>query len=122
MTPIVENLSENKRQVELMCENCMDIIRQEITLGEGKALLVYVETTATNVLMDQSVVARVLKQLSEADRERQGQLIRENGLGTAKSKQFTVLETALASMLTGDVLLFVDGCSVAVTLADKGYP
>ena len=122
MTPIVENLSENKRQVELMCENCMDIIRQEITLGEGKALLVYVETTATNVLMDQSVVARVLKQLSEADRERQGQLIRENGLGTAKSKQFTELETALASMLTGDVLLFVDGCSVAVTLADKGYP
>ena len=122
MTPIVENLSENKRQVELMCENCLDIIRQEITLGEGKALLVYVETTATNVLMDQSVVARVLKQLSEADRERQGQLIRENGLGTAKSKQFTVLETALASMLTGDVLLFVDGCSVAVTLADKGYP
>lgn len=122
MIPIVEDLSENKRQVELLCENCMDIIRQEITLGDGKALLVYVETTATNVLMDQSVVARVLKQLSEADRGRQAQLIRENGLGVTKSKQFTVLEEAIASMLTGDVLLFVDGCNMAVTLADKGYP
>ena len=80
------------------------------------------ETTATNVLMDQSVVARILKQLSEKDREQQGKMIRENGLGVSKSKQFTDLEQAVASMLTGDVLLFVDGCDVAVSLADKGYP
>lgn len=122
MTPIVENLSENRRQVEALCENCQDILRQEITLGSGRALLVYVETAATNVLMDQSVVARILKQLSETDPKGQGELIRENGLGVAKSKQFTILEDAMASMLTGDVLLFVDGCSMAVTLADKGYP
>ena len=64
MTPIVENLQKNREQIEGLCENCMDIIRQEITLGQGKGLLVYVEITATNVLMDQSVVARILKQLS----------------------------------------------------------
>lgn len=122
MTPIVENLQKNREQIEGLCENCMDIIRQEITLGQGKALLVYVETTATNVLMDHSVVARILKQLSEKDREQQGKMIRENGLGVSKSKQFTDLEQAVASMLTGDVLLFVDGCDVAVSLADKGYP
>lgn len=121
-TPVADNLSENKRQVELLCADCMDILRQEIMLGDTKALLVYVETTASSVLMDQSVVARVLKQLAGADREEQKKLLQDNGLGVSKSKQFTVLEEAMETMLTGDVLLFVDGCGTAVTLADKGYP
>ena len=34
MTPIVENLQKNREQIEGLCENFMDIIRQEITMGQ----------------------------------------------------------------------------------------
>ena len=120
--PVVENLDENIAHVEDMLKDCMDIVRQEIRLKEGRIFLVYGETTVSNVLLDQSVIADLLHQLDERSLEEQKNLLAEDGVGAGKSKRFTTLEEAIAVLFTGDVLLFAEGCPVAVSVADKGYP
>ena len=121
-TMVVENLDENIRHVKKRLENCMDIVQQEIALPEGRIFLVYGETTVSNVLLDQSVIAGILKQMETMTREERRRLLEERGLGAGKSKQFVNLDEAISVMLTGDILLFAEGCRVAVSVSDKGYP
>lgn len=121
-TAIVENLDQNIQNLQKLLENCMDIVQQEITLHDGRIFLVYGETTVSGGLVKPSVTEEITKRLNRLSAEERTQLICEQGLGLTKSKQFTTLEAALDVMLTGDMLLFAEGCSVAVSVADKGYP
>lgn len=121
-TAIVKDLDKNIENLSQMLKDCMDIIQQEIRLESGRIFLVYGETTVSNVLLDQSVIAGLLKELETMSPKEREQYLTGHGVSAGKSKQFTTLEEAVEVMFTGDVLLFAEGCAVAVSVADKGYP
>ena len=121
-TPVVENLDINIAHVQELLQDCMDIVQQEIYLRAGRVFLVYGETTISNVLLDQSVIAELLHQLDTLSVEEQRILLTKKGITAGKSKQFATIEEALCVLFTGDILLFAEGSPVAISVADKGYP
>lgn len=124
-TPVSMDIRDNKAYVEGVCADCVDIIRQEVRFGEGQkteGLLVFVEVTASNVLLQESVMGRLFARLDGLAPKELTAVLRENRMGVSRSKQLDTMEDAMAGMLTGDMVLFVDGYDKAIQLADKGYP
>lgn len=124
-TPVSMDIRDNKAYVEEVCADCVDIIRQEVRFGEGQkteGLLVFVEVTASNVLLQESVMGRLFARLDGLAPKELTAVLRENRMGVSRSKQLDTMEDAMAGMLTGDMVLFVDGYDKAIQLADKGYP
>ncbi len=124
-TPVSMDIRENKAYVESVCADCVDIIRQEVHFGEGQkteGLLVFVEVTASNVLLQESVMGRLFARLDGLTPEALTTVLKENRMGVSRSKQPATMEEAMTGMLTGDMILFVDGYDRAIQLADKGYP
>ena len=119
-TPVVENLDINIAHVQELLQDCMDIVQQEIYLRTGRVFLVYGETTISNVLLDQSVIAELLHQLDTLSVEEQRILLTKKRITAGKSKQFATIEEALCVLFTGDILLFAEGSPVAISVADKG--
>ena len=103
-TPVVENLDINIAHVQELLQDCMDIVQQEIYLRAGRVFLVYGETTISNVLLDQSVIAELLHQLDTLSVEEQRILLTKKGITAGKSKQFATIEEALCVLFTGDIL------------------
>lgn len=124
-TPVSMDIRENKAYIEAACADCVDIIRQEVHFGEGQkteGLLVFVEVTASNVILQESVMGRLFARLDGLPPEELTEVLKENRMGVSRSKQPATMEDAMAGMLTGDMVLFVDGYDKAIQLADKGYP
>ena len=99
-TPVVENLDINIAHVQELLQDCMDIVQQEIYLRAGRVFLVYGETTISNVLLDQSVIAELLHQLDTLSVEEQRILLTKKGITAGKSKQFATIEEALCVLFT----------------------
>ncbi len=124
-TPVSMDIRENKAYVEAVCADCVDIIRQEVHFGKEQkteGLLVFVEVTASNVLLQESVMGRLFARLDGLAPGELAAVLEENRMGVSRSKQLATMEDAMAGMLTGDMVLFVDGYDKAIQLADKGYP
>lgn len=125
MTAVSTDIHQNKTYIEETCAGCMDIIRQELHFGAGQGtegLLVFVEVTASNVLLKESVMGRLFAELDKLDEEHLHEALQKNQMGVSRIKQHETMEDALGAMLTGDMILFVDGYNKAIQLADKGYP
>lgn len=123
--PVSVHVSENKELLQQMLGNSADIKMREMVLGKEqvRCLAAYIEITAGSLAFENSLIGRLLNDLASLPAQRIYETLANNGQGLCDVTPFQNLEDAVQyGMLTGDVILFVDGFASALKIPDKGYP
>lgn len=119
------NLQKNEEQIRGWCKNCDDIIIRPMKLGQVPkvdCLVVYIEVAVSNMMLEESMIGRLLIQLQKMTADEIRQSVNENGLGISDVKELETMEEAMAAMLAGNAILFIDGYDKSVKISSKGYP
>ena len=119
------SLKENEAWLNKQCDGCADILLHRMKLGrevDVDALLVYVEVTVANTLLEDSLIGRLLNRLREIPSEALADVLDSNALGVSDMMTFGEMEQAMAALLAGNGVLFLDGYPKAVKISAKGYP
>ena len=122
---ISENLRKNREIVEKNIEGCDDSVLCTAKLGKQGSIecfLVYPEQAVENVLLENSLIGRMLGTYQEMEDIRILENLRKNGLGIANEKQLSTMEEAMTAMLAGNAVLFVQGWNQVLKIDSKGYP
>lgn len=119
------DLKKNKQAfLELLGESA-DIKKKTMHIGLEEDIgcfIAYVEVTGGSFLFENSVVGKLLNRLCGMTREEVYITLKKNALGVSDATLFETVEEAAKGMLTGDVILFIDGFDKAIKIPDKGYP
>lgn len=124
-TPVVKNLEKNIYAFECMFERCDDVKKRKFALGKEAQVACYIafiEVTVQNMMLSDSVLGHMIGRMCELSKEEIYRYIEENGLGITDMAELTTIEEAADMMLTGDAVIFIDGCEKAYKIAGKGYP
>ncbi len=125
MIKIAQNIEENQRIVQGMIEGCDDILYRPMKLGAKKktdCFLIYIEVAAANMMLEDSVIGKMLNRLWDMEAEKITEAIENNSLGISDTKELMTMEEAMAAMLAGNVVLFIDHFAKAIKIGSKGYP
>lgn len=122
---ISENLQVNRDRIRQLCRGCDDIILRSMSLGQPEpveCLIVYVEAAVDNVMLEDSVLGKLLNHLWQMPEKELRRAVAENGLGISDVSEFTFLEEAMDAMLAGNAIFFLDGYGKALKIGSQGYP
>lgn len=122
---IVPELQKNIDRFEQMFEGCADVKKRTFALGQEADVACYIafiEVTVSNMMLSDSVLGNMISRLCQLSKGDLYRYIEENGLGISDMAEITTIEDAAMLMMTGDAVVFIDGCSKAYKIAGKGYP
>ncbi|MFP3153261.1 spore germination protein [Lachnospiraceae bacterium ZAX-1] len=124
-TPITTNLEQNINAFIELFKDSADIKKRKMKLGKGMKLecfIAYIEISVGNMMMEQSVIGKLLNTMWEMPEEKILSYIRENSFGISDVTEFCTIEEAASGMLTGDAIFMINGYDRALKIPDKGYP
>ncbi len=124
-TPVSTNLKENESYIRTSCEKCADIIIRPMRLGKEKkveCLVVYLEVAVNNMMLTDSVIGKLINHFWEIPSDQMKEFLEYNSLGISDVKELPTMEEAMAAMLAGNAIFFMDGFDKAVKISSKGYP
>lgn len=122
---ISKDIRENEVYIKERCTGCDDIIIRPMMLGAGKkirCLVVYIEAAVSNMVLEDSVIGKLINHLWEIPGDEIASFVSENGIGISDTAEFTKMEEAFQAMLAGNAIFFLDGYDKAVKIGSKGYP
>ncbi|MCI9416792.1 MAG: spore germination protein [Eubacterium sp.] len=120
-----KELSKNKQTFLKLLGESADIKKKTMQLGLKRDIgcfIAYIEVTGGSFLFENSVVGKLLNQFCLMSKKDILESLEKNALGISDMTAFETVEEAAEGMLTGDVILFVDGFDKAIKIPDKGYP
>lgn len=102
-----------------------DIIIREFTIAKKyKAFIAYLDGMVDRVTINNFVLAALLEnddKFSDMDDGCQLRFILKNILQTNQAKEVTIPEDIIYEILSGNTVLYVDGCDYYITAETKGY-
>ena len=119
------DISQIRDRITGLCAGCDDIIIRPMRLGSPHptdCLVVYIETAVSNMMLEDSVIGKLLNHLWEMDEASIQEAVEENGLGISDVKELATMEEAMAALLAGNAIFFLDGYQKALKISSKGYP
>lgn len=118
------DIKENIDELKTKLNNCSDIklIGMQIGLEHIDCLMAYIEVTVSGSTSNANALSKVLNNLTYLSNEQIYEVIDNNRLGMSDIKYLTDIDAAIDAMLTGDVILLIDGYPKIVKIPDKGYP
>lgn len=125
MGDISLELKKNRSAIEAMMENCADILLRPMQVGKTEKVdcfLVYIEVAVSNMMLEDSVIGKLLNRLLDMKKKDIYHALEENSLGISDTKELMTMDEALAAMFAGNAVLFVDGYDRAIKIGSKGYP
>ena len=119
------SLLDNREMVERMVKDCDDILIRPMKLGKEMQVdcfLVYIETAVSNMMLEDSVIGKLLVHLRSMEEANLYETIEKNALGISDTKELQTMEEAVGAMLAGNAVLFIDHYDRAWKIGSKGYP
>ena len=83
------HLSENQNEVQKQIENCADILFRPLLIGEKEkteAFLIYIEVAVSNLMLEDSVIGKLLNRLLSMDTKEIYGTLENNRLGISDTK------------------------------------
>lgn len=123
--PIYAEIWKNENYIRKRLKDCADCIIRPMVLGEEtkiRCFVVYIEVAVSNMMLEDSVIGKLVSHLWDMPSGDILEFVRENGLGISDVKALDNMEDALAAMLAGNAVFFFDGYTKAIKIASKGYP
>jgi spore germination protein len=124
-TKISKNIDETITQFLNLFDGCADIKHRILYVGQRqsvKCMFAYVETTAGNLFGAESMPGQLLAHMNRQEDTMIADSLLKNAPGLSEMAQIDTVEMAGEMMLSGDVILFVDGLELAMKLPADGYP
>lgn len=124
-TPVSVSLQQNIENFQTLFADCADIKTRKMKLGKElktECFIAYVEVAVGNMLLENSVLGKLLNTLWEMPEDEILRYLRENSFGISDVTEYETMEDAATGMLTGDAIFFIDGYDRALKIKDKGYP
>lgn len=125
MGDISRVLEDNRKCVEQMTARCADILLRPMQVGKEKKVacfLLYIEIAVSNMMLEDSVIGKLLNHLLEMNETEIYGALEQNSLGISDTKELMTMQEAMAAMFAGNAVLFVDGYDRAIKIGSKGYP
>ncbi len=122
---VSSSLKKNEAWLNEQCAGCADILMHRMKLGQEMdvdALLVHIEVTVSNTLLEDSLMGRLLNRLREIPSGDLATVLDNNALGVSDAMAFGDMDQAMDALLAGNALLFLDGYPKVLKIAAKGYP
>ena len=122
---VTTELEHNKEVFSQIFADCADIKMVDMKLGERKPLrcmVAYIEIIAAAASYGSSEMGRLIQTLSEQEPQELRAFLTQNGRGMTDVTFYTDLMEAAQGLLTGDMILFVDGVDRVLKIPDRGYP
>ena len=122
---ISSKIEKNEEYVRKCLKNCDDFIIRPMVLGEGKkirCLVVYIEVAVSNMMLEDSVIGKLVNHMWEMPSDKILKFVRDNGMGISDVQPLDTMEEVFASMMAGNAVFFLDGYSRAIKVSSKGYP
>lgn len=122
---VSDSIKENEAYIRQQLTNCDDIIIRPMRLGEEKkvdCLVVYIEVAVSNMMLQDSVIGKLINHFWEISPGRMKEFLKNNSLGISDVKEIPDMETAMRAMLAGNAIFFMDGFDKAIKISSKGYP
>ena len=123
--PVTGNLQKDSAVLFDLFEGCSDLKYNEIHLGTEhniSCIVAFIETTVENMLLDETVLGKMLTMLCTMKKEEVYTSLEQNSFGVSDMAYFETIEDAINGMLSGAALLLIDGFARAIKVSDKGYP
>lgn len=121
-TKISRQLADNIAHMEEQFGTCADIKKKQMKLGKNKDVNCYLTYIEVALASGTSMLGDLLREFNEQTRHEILEILQQNALGVADATYFPTIEEATDGLLTGEVILFVDGFDKAVKIPDRGYP
>lgn len=125
MEGISADIEKNESYIRKRLKNCDDFIIRPMILGEEKkirCLVVYIEVAVSNMVLEDSVIGKLVNHMWEMPAGEILQFVKDNGMGISDIQPLDTMDAAFASMLAGNAVFFFDGYTKAVKVSSKGYP
>lgn len=122
---IPERIQAVEKRLRQLCEGCDDILMRTMELGAEqrcKCLVIYIEVAVNNMMLEDSVIGKLLNHLWELGVTEIHRAVTENGLGITDVKELTTMEECIAALLAGNLIFFLEGYTRAIKISSKGYP
>ena len=111
---ISSKIEKNEEYVRKRLKNCDDFIIRPMVLGEGKkirCLVVYIEVAVSNMMLEDSVIGKLVNHMWEMPSDKILEFVRDNGMGISDVQPLDTMEEVFASMMAGNAVFFLDGYS-----------
>ena len=118
-------LVKNKEAFLQLFGESADIKKKDMQIGKGRDIscfIAYIEVTGGSFMFEKSVFGKLLNELCTMSKEEIYECLEKNALGISDVTLFPTIKEAASGLLTGEVILFVDGFDKAIKIPDKGYP
>ena len=124
MTEVYLKIRENECWLKEQCAGCADILFRPMRLGDPPTacLAVYLEVTVSNMMLEESMLGRLLARMKEVPGQELIPYLDENGMGISDVGQLETLEDGLRALLAGNMILLIDGYNKILKIGSKGYP
>lgn len=127
--PLSMNLDENIEKINMLFENCTDIVKREVELGTDKKIRIY--GVYTDGLVNREILEHYLLSVafdyknSECeieDHRTPTQIIMQHFSATFDVKEVNKMDDLIKAILSGDSAIFVDQSDKGLVIATKGWP
>lgn len=121
---ISEILERNVKYIETLFEDCADVVKRRMWVGKNHfpVYAVYMDTMINRDLVETDIFKSLIFSMDNVPSEGALEYILKYGMITADVAPEKSLETALKNMMSGDTLLFIEGCRQVLVINSKGYP
>ena len=105
-------VKENEAYIRRQCEHCDDIVIRPMRLGDERkvdCLVVYIEVAVSNMMLEDSVIGKLMNHFWEIPPDRMKEFLKNNSLGISDVKELSTMEEAVKAMLAGNAVFFMDG-------------
>lgn len=124
------DLETNKKNIELLFKDCMDVVKREVDLGKAvsfKIYGVYIDGMVNREIIENFFLSRVIdyKNLNGdiwKDTKTPTELIMQHFSATFDIKEVDTMDQMINAILSGDSAIFVDKSEKGIVIANRGWP
>ncbi len=118
-------IDSNIKIFEEMFKDCGDLVKRKIPVSKTFIYLLYFDGLNDRDMIESRVIETLMLEIRKVppeDFENLPEALINGGITTADFSEETHFEKAAESVLSGDTLLLIDGCSKAVIISSKHFP
>lgn len=123
--PVKLDLDENIKTLDKLLENSSDVVKRKLTIGNTQKVDIYIsylDLMIDRKSLEQNIIDNLLFRMDDLSKQHAYNYIKEHALQTADIKEVTTMDEITQAILSGDVVLLVDGNTKALIISLKSFP
>lgn len=123
--PVKLDLNENIKTLDKLLVNCSDVVKRKLSIGGAQKVDIYIsylDLMIDRKSLEQNIIDNLLYRMDDLTKQHAYDYIKEHALQTADIKEITTMDEITQAILSGDVVILVDGNTKALLISLKSFP